>query len=77
MLKNVTLPEALVLIACIAATVIAYKLFDSTTAAAVVASVGMTVNFMLGRPHGADAPAVQAPDTKPEFKVYDGGKGGQ
>jgi hypothetical protein len=47
--KNLTLPQALVLIACIAAPIAAYKLLGSPEAAAASMVVGMIVNFLLGR----------------------------
>ncbi len=48
-IANITLPQALVLIACLAAPVAAYKLLGSPEAAAATAAVGMVVNFVLGR----------------------------
>lgn len=48
-MKNITLPQALVLIACIAAPVAAYKFLGSPEAAAIGMTVGMIVNFILGR----------------------------
>lgn len=48
-MKNITIQQALVLVACIAAPVVAYKLLASAEAAAAVAAVGMIVNFVLGR----------------------------
>lgn len=48
-MKNITLPQALVLIACIAAPVAAYKFLGSPEAAAIGMTVGMIVNFVLGR----------------------------
>lgn len=49
-MKTISLYQALVLIACLAAPVAAFKLLGSTEAAAATAAVGMIVNFMLGRP---------------------------
>jgi hypothetical protein len=48
-MRNLTLPQALVLIACIAAPIAAYKLLGSPEAAAAGMVVGMIVNFVLGR----------------------------
>lgn len=56
-MKNLTLPQALVLIACIAAPIAAYKLLGSVEAGGVVMAVGMIVNFLLGR----DAPPPPPP----------------
>lgn len=59
-MKNITLPQALVLIACIAAPVAAYKLLGSPEAAAIGMTVGMIVNFVLGRDNSqppADPPS--------------------
>lgn len=48
-MKSISLPQALVLIACIAAPIAAYKLLGSPEAAAASMVVGMIVNFILGR----------------------------
>lgn len=48
-MKNITLPQALVLICCIAAPIAAYKFLASPEAAAVGMTVGMLINFLLGR----------------------------
>ncbi len=48
-MKNISLAQALVLVACLAAPVAAYKLLGSAEAAAATAGVGMVVNFFLGR----------------------------
>jgi hypothetical protein len=47
--KNISIPQALVLIACIAAPIAAYKLLGSPEAAAASMVVGMIANFLLGR----------------------------
>ncbi len=47
--KNLTLPQALVFIACLAAPIAAYKLLGSVEAGIVVGYVGMGINFLLGR----------------------------
>lgn len=73
MFKNATPVEAIILIACIAAPIVTYKMFDSTTATVVVAAIGTMINFMLGR-GGSHAPPLPQPDTKPEFKALEGGK---
>jgi len=48
-MKNISLNQALVLVACLAAPVAAYKLLGSAEAAAATAAVGMVINFLLGR----------------------------
>lgn len=48
-MKNITLPQALVLVVCIAAPIAAYKLLGSPEAAAASMIVGMVLNFVLGR----------------------------
>lgn len=55
-MKNLTLPQALVLVACIAAPIAAYKLLGSPEAAAASMIVGMIVNFVLGREAALPAP---------------------
>lgn len=55
-MKNISLPQALVLIACIAAPIAAYKLLGSPEAAAASMIVGMIVNFVLGRDSAPPAP---------------------
>lgn len=55
-MKNITLPQALVLIACVAAPIAAYKLLGSPEAAAASMLVGMIVNFLLGRDAAPPAP---------------------
>ncbi len=57
-MKSITPQQALVLIACLAAPIAAFKLLGSAEAAAATYAVGMIVNFLLGR----DAP----PAVKPE-----------
>ncbi len=52
-MKNLTLAQAIVLVACLAAPVAAYALLDDVKAAAAVAAIGMVVNFMLGRDSAA------------------------
>ena len=52
-MKSISLPQALVLIACIAAPIAAYKLLGSPEAAAASMIVGMIVNFILGRDNHA------------------------
>jgi hypothetical protein len=56
-MKNITLPQALVLIACLAAPIAAYKLLDSAMAAGIVGSVGMLINFIMGRDDPPPPPA--------------------
>lgn len=56
-MKNITLPQALVLIACIAAPIAAYKLLGSPEAAAASMVVGMVANFLLGRDNGSPPPS--------------------
>lgn len=48
-MKNVSLAQALVLVACLAAPVVAFKVLGSSEAAAATAAVGMVINFLLGR----------------------------
>ncbi len=55
-MKNMTIPQALVLIACIAAPIAAYKLLGSPEAAAASMVVGMIVNFVLGRDDSGSPP---------------------
>lgn len=55
-MKNISLPQALVLIACIAAPIAAYKLLGSPEAAGASMVVGMIVNFILGREGAPPAP---------------------
>jgi hypothetical protein len=50
--KSITLPQALVLVACLVAPIVAYKLLGSAEAMGATAMVGMVINFLLGR--GAD-----------------------
>lgn len=59
-MKNITLPQALVLIACIAAPIAAYKLLGSAEAAGAGMIVGMVVNFLLGRDAGPPPPALSS-----------------
>jgi len=54
--RNITLPQALVLIACMALPVAAYK-FLGPEAAGVSAMAGMVLNFLVGR---------GAPETSPD-----------
>lgn len=55
-MKSITLPQALVLIACMAAPIAAYKFLGSPEAAAAGMVVGMVVNFLLGRDAAPPAP---------------------
>lgn len=55
MMKSVTPAQAIVLVACLAAPIVAYKLLGSAEAAAASMVVGMVVNFALGRPPKGDA----------------------
>lgn len=55
-MKSITLPQALVLIVCIAAPIAAYKLLGSPEAAAASMIVGMVLNFVLGRDSAPPAP---------------------
>ncbi len=48
-MKSITYQQALVLVACLAAPILAYKLLSSVEAAGATAMVGMIVNFLLGR----------------------------
>lgn len=66
-MKNITTAQAIVLVACVAALVAAHKLFDSTVADGIVASVGMLINFLLGR---EEKPAPQPV----QLSLFEGGK---
>lgn len=66
--RSITLPQALVLIACLAATVCTYK-FVSPDAANITGIVGMIISFMLGR----GAPPPSGDGTAPNLKVIAGG----
>lgn len=57
-MKNITFPQAMVLLACIAAPIVAYKFLGSPEAAAATMAVGMVLNFLLGR---EPAPAKELP----------------
>ncbi len=48
--QNLTLPQALVFMACLAAMVASYKLLGTAEATAVAGIVGMGISFLLGRP---------------------------
>lgn len=48
-MKSVSVTQAIVLVACLAAPVAAFKLLGSAEAAAATAAVGMVINFLLGR----------------------------
>lgn len=48
-MKSITLAQALVLVACVAAPIAAYRLLGSPEAAAASMIVGMVLNFLLGR----------------------------
>ena len=54
-LQNLTWQQAIVFVACLAAPVAAYKLLGTADAVAATTLVGMIVNFMLGRPSGAQS----------------------
>lgn len=71
MLKTITLPQVILLAACLAAPIAAYKLLGSTEAAGVTYSAGTILMFMLGR--NGELPAPVAP-AKPDLKVLEGGK---
>ncbi len=48
-LQNLTVAQAIVLVACLAAPIAAFKLLGSSEAAAATAAVGTVVTFLLGR----------------------------
>ncbi len=48
-IKNLTAAQALVLVACLAAPIVAFKLLGSSEAAAATAAVGTVLTFLLGR----------------------------
>lgn len=60
-MKSITLQQALVLIACLGAPIVAYKLLSSVEAAGATAMVGMIVNFLLGRSDPKDPPSEDPP----------------
>lgn len=47
-MKNIYV-QCVILVACIAAPIVAFKILGSTEAAAATAGIGMIVNFVLGR----------------------------
>ena len=65
-MKSITYQQALVLIACLTAPILAYKLLSSVEAAGATAMVGMIVNFLLGR---NDPPPPSDPPKGPSLKV--------
>lgn len=48
-MNQITLPQALVLIVCIIAPVVATKFLGSELAGGAIMTAGMIVNFLLGR----------------------------
>jgi hypothetical protein len=55
MIPNLTWPQTLVLLACLAAPIASYKLLGSVEAAAAAMVPGMIVTFLLGRGAKGDA----------------------
>ncbi len=48
-MKNITLPQVVILLACIAAPIVAYKFLGSTEAALATGPIGSIILFLLGR----------------------------
>lgn len=48
-LKNLTTAQAIVLVACLAAPIIAFKLLGAVEAGAATAAVGTVLSFLMGR----------------------------
>lgn len=71
-MKNFSLPQALILIACIVAPIVAYKLLDSVVAGGITMTIGMVLNFVLGR---GDPPS-PPPGNPPSLTVIAGGAAG-
>lgn len=70
-MKSINFPQALVLLACIAAPIAAYKWLGSPEAAAASMVVGMILNFLLGRP----GPSQESPVVEErQLRVVEGGK---
>jgi hypothetical protein len=55
-MKNLSWPQLVVLLACVAAPIVAYKLLGSAEAAAASMVVGMVLNFLMGRSGPSDPP---------------------
>jgi hypothetical protein len=70
-LRNITLPQALILIACVAGTICAYKFLGENAGHATMI-VSMILNFMAGRPGGGSSGQGGGPD----LKVIAGGAAG-
>lgn len=68
-MKNMSLAQAVVLLACIAAPIVAYKLLGSPEAAAASMVVGMVLNFLLGR----NEPPSEPPGPGAELRALPGG----
>ncbi len=60
-MKNLTWPQVVILLACLAAPIVAYKLLDSVAAGAVLMGPGMIITFLLGR--GEPPPPAGPSDT--------------
>ncbi len=52
-MRSISFPQVLILLACIAAPIVAYKFLGSAEAAAATTGIGMIVTFLLGRPSDA------------------------
>ncbi len=48
-MKNLTVSQTVILLASIAAPIVAYKILGSPEAAAATMTVGLVVNFVIGR----------------------------
>jgi hypothetical protein len=76
-MKSINFPQAIVLLACIAAPIAAYKLLGSPEAAAASMVVGMVLNFLLGRdggPGGGGGGGSSTGDGPPALRALPGGK---
>jgi len=71
-LRNVTLPQALILIACVAGTICAYKFLGENAGHATMI-VSTILNFMAGR---GDPPSPPKDGQGPDLKVIAGGAAG-
>ena len=72
-MKNITPAQAIVLVACLTAMVVANKLLGSEAATMIVGTVGMLVNFLLGR-DPPPPPASQNPLQPTQLSLFEGDK---
>jgi hypothetical protein len=71
-LKSITLPQALLLIACLASLILAPKFLGEGDAERVVLAAGYILTFLAGR--GAAPAATPPAPGKPELTLHKGGK---